>query len=143
MHHLDIMSLLDYIVVEEQIGIDFVGGRQSHVLAVRTIEDCDGEGGCKDAIVDVETRPRRGLVESLEVFSTVQKLEKDLHLFKMFLVIGRVDGITTKHAVFVQMQKLLDDQLREKRKKRLTSNMQIQGVRKIGKKTKKYKLKIK
>lgn len=114
MHHLDITSLLDYVVVEEQIRIGFIGSRQPHVLAVRTIEDSDGEGGCKDAIVKVETRPRRGLVESLEVFGAVEKLEEYLHLLEVFFVIWRVDGITTKHAVFVQVQEILDDQLQKK-----------------------------
>lgn len=113
-HHLDITSLLDYVVVEEQIGIDFIGRRQFHVLAVRAIGNSGGEGGCKDAVVEVETRPARGLVESLEVFSAEEKLEEHLHLLAVFLVIWRVDGITTKHAAFVQVQEILDNQLRKK-----------------------------
>lgn len=116
------MGLLDYVVVEVQIGIDLVGGRQFHVLTVGTIEDSDGEGGRKDAVVEVETRPRRGLVESLEVLGAVEKLKENLHLLAVFLVIRRVDGITTKHAVFVQVQEFLDDQLREKWKVRLMNN---------------------
>lgn len=114
MYHLDITSLLDYVVVEEQIGIDFGRSRQPYVLAVRTIEDSGGEGGCKDAIVEVETRPARGLVECLEVFSAEEKLEEYLHLLAVFLVIWRVNGITTKHADFVQAQEILNDQLQKK-----------------------------
>lgn len=114
MRHLDVVSLLDYVVIEEQIGVDFVGSRQPHVLAVRAMEDSDGEGGSEDAIVEVETSPTRGLVESLEVFSVVEKLEENLHLREVFLIIWRIDGITTKDAVFVQVQELLDDCLPEK-----------------------------
>lgn len=100
-HHLDIVGLLDYIVIEVQIGIDLIGSRQSHILAIGTIEDSDGEGGREDAVVEVETRPSRGLVEGLEVLGAVEKLEENLYLFAVFLIIRRVDGITTKCAGFV------------------------------------------
>lgn len=81
------MSLLDDIVVEVQIGVDLVRSRQSHVFAVGTVEDGDGEGGREDTVIDVKTRPSGGFVEGLEVLGVIEELEEKLHLLTVFFVI--------------------------------------------------------
>lgn len=107
------MSLLNDVAVEVQIGIDLIRSWQSHVLAVLTVEDCDGEGVREYTVVEVKARPSGGLVEGLEVLRVVEELEKGLHLVTVLLVVRRVDGITAKHALPVQVQELLDDRLKD------------------------------
>lgn len=81
------MSLLDDIVVEVQIGIDLVRSRQSHVFAVGTVEDGDGEGGRENTVVDVKTRPSSSFVEGLEVLGVIEELEEELHFLTVLFVI--------------------------------------------------------
>jgi hypothetical protein len=111
------VSLLDDIVIEIQIGIDLIRSRQSHILAIKTVKDGNCESIREYAVIEMKTRPSSSFVEGLEVFGIIEQLEKSLHLVTVFLVVWRVDGITTKHALPIQIQEFLDDRLWKMKKK--------------------------
>jgi hypothetical protein len=73
--HPDFISLLDDLVVEEKLRVDFVRGGEDEVLAVLALEGGNGQGVDELALVHVVACPASGLREQ----------DRDILLYKSFI----------------------------------------------------------
>ena len=114
-HHLDVVSFLNDLSVEEVIGIDFVEGWELNVHGVRTVHYGCGQGGDEETLVHVVTSPTGNLVEGLEVLRAVEQTEKGKYLIAVLLVVDGEECTTLKHTIFVTVEELLSVDLENRR----------------------------
>lgn len=106
--HLDVVSLLDYFIVEEVVRHYFVQRWKLDELGVRTMDHRNRQRVSEEFLIYVETSPHSGVVKSVEVFGVVENMEQCLRFFQMMRVEDREDFIVWDHAVFPEVKELLD-----------------------------------